>query len=60
MCLWVHLFMSSSFLQTFEPLDPGEKGSKVHTRILRPSELRKIKPLGTGVFGTVHKVFTTK
>ncbi|TVK90492.1 Receptor tyrosine-protein kinase erbB-3 [Bagarius yarrelli] len=41
--------------ESFEPLDPGEKGTKVHTRILRPSELRKIKLLGTGVFGTVHK-----
>uniref|UniRef100_A0A671RRY4 Receptor protein-tyrosine kinase n=1 Tax=Sinocyclocheilus anshuiensis TaxID=1608454 RepID=A0A671RRY4_9TELE len=39
----------------FEPLDPGEKGVKVHARILRGSELRKIKPLGSGVFGTVHK-----
>uniref|UniRef100_A0A673LN01 Receptor protein-tyrosine kinase n=1 Tax=Sinocyclocheilus rhinocerous TaxID=307959 RepID=A0A673LN01_9TELE len=39
----------------FEPLDPGEKGAKVHARILRGSELRKIKPLGSGVFGTVHK-----
>ncbi|XP_056606434.1 receptor tyrosine-protein kinase erbB-3a isoform X2 [Triplophysa dalaica] len=41
--------------ESFEPLDPGEKGVKVHTRILRGSELRKIKPLGSGVFGTVHK-----
>lgn len=43
-------------LQSFEPLGPGEKGTKVHARILRPSELRKIKALGSGVFGTVHKV----
>uniref|UniRef100_A0A672S3C7 Receptor protein-tyrosine kinase n=1 Tax=Sinocyclocheilus grahami TaxID=75366 RepID=A0A672S3C7_SINGR len=41
--------------ESFEPLDPGEKGVKVHARILRGSELRKIKPLGSGVFGTVHK-----
>uniref|UniRef100_A0A8C1YTK0 receptor protein-tyrosine kinase n=1 Tax=Cyprinus carpio TaxID=7962 RepID=A0A8C1YTK0_CYPCA len=41
--------------EVFEPLDPGEKGAKVHARILRGSELRKIKPLGSGVFGTVHK-----
>ncbi|XP_053354504.1 receptor tyrosine-protein kinase erbB-3a [Clarias gariepinus] len=41
--------------ESFEPLDPGEKGTKVHTRILRPSELRKLKPLGSGAFGTVHK-----
>ncbi|XP_062852662.1 receptor tyrosine-protein kinase erbB-3a [Trichomycterus rosablanca] len=38
-----------------ELLDPGEKGTKVHARILKASELRKMKPLGTGVFGTVHK-----
>lgn len=42
--------------QSFEPLDPGEKGPKVHARILKPSELRKIKLLGNGVFGSVHKV----
>uniref|UniRef100_A0A3B3ZZ49 Receptor protein-tyrosine kinase n=1 Tax=Periophthalmus magnuspinnatus TaxID=409849 RepID=A0A3B3ZZ49_9GOBI len=41
--------------ERFEPLDPGEKGPKVCARILKPSELRKIKPLGNGVFGTVHK-----
>uniref|UniRef100_A0A8C9W6A1 Receptor protein-tyrosine kinase n=1 Tax=Scleropages formosus TaxID=113540 RepID=A0A8C9W6A1_SCLFO len=39
----------------FEPLDPGEKGAKVHARTLKPQELRKIKVLGSGVFGTVHK-----
>uniref|UniRef100_A0A8C9S178 receptor protein-tyrosine kinase n=1 Tax=Scleropages formosus TaxID=113540 RepID=A0A8C9S178_SCLFO len=32
-----------------------EKGTKVHARILKVSELRKIKVLGTGIFGTVHK-----
>uniref|UniRef100_A0A8C2HAP4 Receptor protein-tyrosine kinase n=1 Tax=Cyprinus carpio TaxID=7962 RepID=A0A8C2HAP4_CYPCA len=41
--------------ESLEPLDPGEKGMKVHARILGGSELRKIKPLGSGVFGTVHK-----
>uniref|UniRef100_A0A8C9TLN0 Receptor protein-tyrosine kinase n=1 Tax=Scleropages formosus TaxID=113540 RepID=A0A8C9TLN0_SCLFO len=41
--------------ETFEPLEPGEKGTKVHARILKVSELRKIKVLGTGIFGTVHK-----
>ncbi|KAL7891576.1 hypothetical protein AOLI_G00010520 [Acnodon oligacanthus] len=41
--------------ESFEPLDPGEKGTKVHARIFRVSELRKIKLLGSGVFGTVHK-----
>ncbi|KAK7144286.1 hypothetical protein R3I94_010640 [Phoxinus phoxinus] len=41
--------------ESFEPLEPGEKGMKVHARILRGSELRKIKLLGSGVFGSVHK-----
>uniref|UniRef100_A0A4W6FDK8 Receptor protein-tyrosine kinase n=1 Tax=Lates calcarifer TaxID=8187 RepID=A0A4W6FDK8_LATCA len=45
--------------ESFEPLGPGEKGTKVHARILRPSELKKIKSLGSGVFGTVHKGFWT-
>lgn len=42
--------------QGFEPMDAGEKGAKVHARTLKPTELRKIKLLGTGVFGSVHKV----
>eukprot|EP00064_Thunnus_orientalis_P002181 superscaffoldBa00000153_g2188 len=41
--------------ESFEPLDPGEKGPKVHARLLKPTELRKIKLLGNGVFGSVHK-----
>uniref|UniRef100_A0A3Q0S9P4 Receptor protein-tyrosine kinase n=1 Tax=Amphilophus citrinellus TaxID=61819 RepID=A0A3Q0S9P4_AMPCI len=45
--------------ESFEPLGPGEKGTKVHARILRPSELKKVKALGVGVFGTVHKGFWT-
>uniref|UniRef100_A0A3B4GQ82 receptor protein-tyrosine kinase n=1 Tax=Pundamilia nyererei TaxID=303518 RepID=A0A3B4GQ82_9CICH len=45
--------------ESFEPLDPGEKGTKVHARLLRPSELKKVKALGVGVFGTVHKGFWT-
>ncbi|XP_033826025.1 receptor tyrosine-protein kinase erbB-3b [Periophthalmus magnuspinnatus] len=45
--------------ESFEPLGPGEKGTKVQARILRPSDLRKIKPIGSGVFGTVHKGFWT-
>ena len=46
----------STFQQSFEPLEPGEKGAKVHARTLKPTELRKIKLLGNGVFGSVHKV----
>uniref|UniRef100_UPI0037E88292 receptor tyrosine-protein kinase erbB-3b n=1 Tax=Semicossyphus pulcher TaxID=241346 RepID=UPI0037E88292 len=45
--------------ESFEPLGPGEKGTRVHARILRPSELKKIKALGSGVFGTVNKGFWT-
>uniref|UniRef100_A0A4W5R7W9 receptor protein-tyrosine kinase n=1 Tax=Hucho hucho TaxID=62062 RepID=A0A4W5R7W9_9TELE len=41
--------------ESFEPLDHGEKVVKVHARILKVTELRKIKLLGTGVFGSVHK-----
>lgn len=37
-------------------MDPREKGARVHTRILKAAELRKIKMLGQGVFGSVHKV----
>ncbi|XP_066526360.1 receptor tyrosine-protein kinase erbB-3b [Hoplias malabaricus] len=43
--------------ESIEPLDPGEKGTNVHARILKSSELRKGKLLGSGVFGTVHKGF---
>ncbi|XP_057684332.1 receptor tyrosine-protein kinase erbB-3b [Corythoichthys intestinalis] len=45
--------------ESFEPLGPGEKGTKVHTHILKPSELKKLKVLGSGVFGTVHRGFWT-
>uniref|UniRef100_A0A671R952 Receptor protein-tyrosine kinase n=1 Tax=Sinocyclocheilus anshuiensis TaxID=1608454 RepID=A0A671R952_9TELE len=45
------------YLESGEPLDPGEKGTKVHARILKPQELRKGKLLGYGVFGTVNKGF---
>uniref|UniRef100_A0A673KX52 Receptor protein-tyrosine kinase n=1 Tax=Sinocyclocheilus rhinocerous TaxID=307959 RepID=A0A673KX52_9TELE len=43
--------------ESMEPLDPGEKGTKVYARILKPQELRKGKLLGYGVFGTVNKGF---
>ncbi|XP_066564643.1 receptor tyrosine-protein kinase erbB-3a isoform X2 [Amia ocellicauda] len=39
--------------ESFDPLDVGEKGLKA--RILSAPELRKIKLLGSGIFGTVHK-----
>ncbi|KAM6977789.1 receptor tyrosine-protein kinase erbB-3b [Aplochiton taeniatus] len=43
----------------FKPLGPGEKGTKVHARVLRALELKRVKALGSGVFGTVHKGFWT-
>ncbi|XP_061833621.1 receptor tyrosine-protein kinase erbB-3a isoform X2 [Nerophis lumbriciformis] len=41
--------------QSFESQDPGEKGPKVDPRILTATQVRKIKLLGNGVFGFVHK-----
>uniref|UniRef100_A0A8C3RUK6 Erb-b2 receptor tyrosine kinase 3 n=1 Tax=Chelydra serpentina TaxID=8475 RepID=A0A8C3RUK6_CHESE len=41
--------------QSLEPLDPSEKANKVLARIFKETELRKLKLLGSGVFGTVHK-----
>ncbi|CAM4602401.1 receptor tyrosine-protein kinase erbB-3 isoform X1 [Lepidochelys kempii] len=41
--------------ESLEPLDPSEKANKVLARILKETELRKLKVLGSGVFGTVHK-----
>uniref|UniRef100_A0A6Q2WXX6 Receptor protein-tyrosine kinase n=1 Tax=Esox lucius TaxID=8010 RepID=A0A6Q2WXX6_ESOLU len=41
--------------ESFDPLEPGEKGAKVHARILRAPELKKVKALGSGAFGSVHK-----
>ncbi|KAG6923421.1 erb-b2 receptor tyrosine kinase 3, partial [Chelydra serpentina] len=41
--------------ESLEPLDPSEKANKVLARIFKETELRKLKLLGSGVFGTVHK-----
>ncbi|XP_061746081.1 receptor tyrosine-protein kinase erbB-3a [Nerophis ophidion] len=41
--------------ESFESQDPGEKGPKVYPRILTATQVRKIKLLGNGVFGFVHK-----
>lgn len=56
---WEWPFLSNSFPfapQSIEPLDPSEKANKVLARIFKETELRKLKVLGSGVFGTVHKV----
>uniref|UniRef100_A0A3Q2V8M6 Receptor protein-tyrosine kinase n=1 Tax=Haplochromis burtoni TaxID=8153 RepID=A0A3Q2V8M6_HAPBU len=39
--------------ESFEPLE--DKGTKYEARTLKPTELRKIRLLGNGVFGSVHK-----
>ncbi|KAM4699455.1 receptor tyrosine-protein kinase erbB-3 isoform 2-T2 [Discoglossus pictus] len=36
-------------------LDPTEKSNTVQARIFKDTELKKLKILGSGVFGTVHK-----
>lgn len=55
--MWAFLNTSSLFTpQSIEPLDPSEKANKVLARIFKETELRKLKVLGSGVFGTVHKV----
>lgn len=41
--------------ESLEPLDPSEKANKVLARIFKETELKKLKVLGSGVFGTVHK-----
>lgn len=56
---WEWAFLSTSFPsapQSIEPLDPSEKANKVLARVFKETELRKLKVLGSGVFGTVHKV----
>ena len=57
--IWEWAFLSTSFpsvLQSVEPLDPSEKANKVLARVFKETELRKLKVLGSGIFGTVHKV----
>uniref|UniRef100_A0A8C6LV96 Receptor protein-tyrosine kinase n=1 Tax=Nothobranchius furzeri TaxID=105023 RepID=A0A8C6LV96_NOTFU len=43
------------YIESGESFEPLEEKEKVHARFLKPSDLRKIKLLGSGVFGTVHK-----
>uniref|UniRef100_A0A8C2SSV3 Receptor protein-tyrosine kinase n=1 Tax=Coturnix japonica TaxID=93934 RepID=A0A8C2SSV3_COTJA len=43
------------YLERGEPLDPSEKANKVLARIFKETELKRLKVLGSGVFGTVHK-----
>ena len=42
--------------QLVEPLTPsGEAPNQAHLRILKETEFKKIKVLGSGAFGTVYK-----
>lgn len=44
-------------LQLVEPLTPsGAMPNQAQMRILKETELRKVKVLGSGAFGTVYKV----
>uniref|UniRef100_A0A8C7YIU1 Receptor protein-tyrosine kinase n=1 Tax=Oryzias sinensis TaxID=183150 RepID=A0A8C7YIU1_9TELE len=43
------------YMESGEHFEPLEEKEKVHARILKPGDLRKIKLLGNGVFGSVHK-----
>lgn len=45
------------FLQLVEPLTPsGASPNQAQMRILKETELKKLRVLGAGAFGTVHKV----
>ncbi|KAM4794979.1 receptor tyrosine-protein kinase erbB-3 [Rhinophrynus dorsalis] len=41
--------------ECMDMLDPSEKANTVQARIFKDTELKKLKILGSGVFGTVHK-----
>jgi len=46
-----------SLHQLVEPLTPsGEAPNQAHLRILKETEFKKVKVLGSGAFGTVYKV----
>lgn len=48
---------SSCLSQLVEPLTPsGEAPNQALLRILKETELKKVKVLGSGAFGTVYKV----
>ncbi|KAE8626456.1 hypothetical protein XENTR_v10006636 [Xenopus tropicalis] len=41
--------------ECLDMLDPSEKTNTVQARLFKDTELKKLKILGSGVFGTVHK-----
>lgn len=62
LCVWPHLtpppkFIHIGLFQLVEPLTPsGEAPNQALLRILKETEFKKIKVLGSGAFGTVYKV----
>lgn len=53
----LNTFLSPSCWQLVEPLTPsGESPNQALLRILKETELKKIRVLGSGAFGTVYKV----
>ena len=59
-CPWASqsgISASPCFSQLVEPLTPsGEAPNQALLRILKETEFKKIKVLGSGAFGTVYKV----
>lgn len=52
-----HCSVALSFKQLVEPLAPsGASPNQAQMRILKETELKKLKVLGAGAFGTVYKV----
>lgn len=51
----------SSCVQLVEPLTPsGASPNQAQMRILKETELKKLRVLGAGAFGTVYKVCVTE
>lgn len=54
---FVFCFVFSSPVQLVEPLTPsGASPNQAQMRILKETELKKLRVLGAGAFGTVYKV----
>ena len=49
--------LSASLVKLVEPLTPsGTAPNQAQLRILKETELKRVKILGSGAFGTVYKV----
>lgn len=54
---WINRDVVLSLDQLVEPLAPsGASPNQAQMRILKETELKKLKVLGAGAFGTVYKV----